>query len=154
MAHPAIDPSPMRRSGRGGPEKIEVSGFVNNTIPRAPAGAGPAGRRLWRAVLSEYELAEHEQTMLRQAVHVADLCETLQVTVDREGLFVAGRAHPALVELRQQRMLLARLIVALRVPLGEEEADPRPAGRGGGTARTGFQRRGMRGFYAVKGGRA
>ncbi|WP_262391383.1 hypothetical protein [Nocardiopsis sp. CNR-923] len=31
------------------------------------------------------------------------------------------RTHPALVELRNQRILLARLLVALRVPLGEED---------------------------------
>jgi hypothetical protein len=31
------------------------------------------------------------------------------------------RAHPAAVELRQQQMTLARIIVALRVPLGEQQ---------------------------------
>ena len=31
------------------------------------------------------------------------------------------RPHPALVELRQQRLTLARLIVSLRIPLGDQE---------------------------------
>jgi hypothetical protein len=110
-------------------------------IPKAPAGAGAAGRRLWRSILAEFELAEHELALLRQAVHVADLCEALRATVEREGLVRAGRPHPAMVELRQQRILLARLVVALRVPLGEREE--------AGSQRT--QYRGTRGVYGIRG---
>jgi hypothetical protein len=114
------------------------------SIPRAPAGAGDAGRRLWRAVLDEYELAEHELALLRQAVRVADTCEALQAVVSAEGELSTSRlgevrAHPALVELRAQRILLARLVVALRVPLGDQEEAVAP--------RT--QRRGLRGVYGV-----
>ncbi len=116
------------------------------TLPAAPRGAGAAGRRLWRAVLGEFELAEHELTLLRQAVRVADLCEHLQQRVDEEGPVLGDRAHPALVELRQQRILLARLIVALRVPLGEEEEAKSAASRS--------QRRGLRGVYGIRGGAA
>jgi hypothetical protein len=47
------------------------------SIPKAPDGAGAAGARLWRAVLADFELAEHELTLLRQAVRVADLCGRL-----------------------------------------------------------------------------
>jgi hypothetical protein len=111
-------------------------------IPKAPAGAGAAGRRLWRSVLSEFELVEHELALLRQAVHVADLCEALRATVEREGLVRAGRPHPAMVELRQQRILLARLVVALRVPLGDQEDESGPR-------RT--QYRGVRGVYGIRG---
>jgi hypothetical protein len=99
-----------------------------------------AGRALWRAVLTDYDLDEHELTLLRQACRVADACDALQAILDDEGLMAAGRAHPALVELRQQRIVLARLIVALRVPLGESEADDRQ------------QYRGARGVYAIRGG--
>lgn len=87
--------------------------------PSAPVGAQQAGRRLWRAVLAAYELDEHELVLLRQAVRVADTCEVLQAAVDADGPMLDGKAHPALVELRQQRILLARLVAALRVPLGE-----------------------------------
>jgi hypothetical protein len=55
------------------------------STPRAPAGAGEAGRKLWRAVLGEFELAEHELALLRQAVHVADTCQALKGVVDAEG---------------------------------------------------------------------
>lgn len=118
------------------------------SIPRAPEAAGTAGKRLWRAVLSEFELAEHEMALLRQAVRVADLCDQLQAVVEAEGpmLRVDGhpRTHPAVVELRQQRIVLARLVVALRVPLGDQEQDGASAGEP-----TRLQRRGTRGFYAV-----
>jgi hypothetical protein len=114
------------------------------SIPRAPIGAGDAGKRLWRAVTSDFELGEHEMVLLRQAVRVADICEALQAVVDREGALTTTRlgetrAHPALVELRNQRILLARLIVCLRVPLGD--AEDSPAGRA--------QRRGLRGVYGL-----
>ena len=88
--------------------------------------------------MADYELAEHETAILVQAVHVADLCTELQALVDEFGLMKDGRANPALVELRMQRILLARLIVALRVPLGDED-----------NART--QYRGPRGVYAMRG---
>jgi hypothetical protein len=50
------------------------------------------------------------------------------------------------VELRAQRIVLARLIVALRVPLGEEDASSNAAKHG--PAR--LQRRAARGVYALK----
>jgi hypothetical protein len=114
-------------------------------IPKPPAGARPAGAQLWRSVMGEYELAEHELALLRQAVAVVDMCTELQATVDTDGALLRGpdgiRTHPALVELRQQRILLARLVVALRVPIGDQEQEP---------AKTGaprLQRRGLRGAY-------
>ncbi len=113
-------------------------------IPTPPEGSQRAGRRLWRAVLGDYELATHELVLLEQAVHVADACDQLQSLVHEDGPMVEGRANPALVELRQQRILLARLLVALRVPLGAE--DDQPGDR--------LQYRGTRGVYAVRGGAA
>jgi hypothetical protein len=113
-----------------------------SNIPRAPSGVGPAGRRLWHSMLGDFELAEHEVSLLRQAVRVADVCEQLQGVVAEEGPLTTTRlgevkTHPAVVELRQQRLVLARLIVALRVPLGDQEEAPRPRS----------QRRGIRGVY-------
>lgn len=111
------------------------------SVPAPPVGTRAAGRRLWRSVLASFDLDEHELTLLRQAVCTADLCDLLQSIVDVEGLVLEDRAHPALVELRQQRILLARLIVALRVPMGEQE-DAAPS-------RT--QYRGVRGVYGIRG---
>ena len=91
--------------------------------------------------MTDFDLSEHELTLLRQAVAVADVCDDLQKTVAADGLLVVGKAHPALVELRQQRVLLARLIVALRVPLGDEDnQQPQRS-----------QYRGTRGVYGIRG---
>jgi hypothetical protein len=106
-------------------------------------GAGPAGQRLWRSITDAYDLDEHELALLLQACRTADTCEDLQALVDAEGLLLNGRSHPALVELRLQRVLLARLLVALRVPLADESEQPVTA-----AGRT--QRRGTRGVYAPR----
>jgi hypothetical protein len=111
------------------------------TRPAVPKTAGVAGARLWKSVLADFELDEHELTLLRQAVHAADVCAGLQALVESEGLLLEGKAHPALVELRLERILLARLIVALRVPLGEAESDS--AGR--------TPARPLRGVYGPRG---
>ncbi len=106
-------------------------------VPKPPEGVETAGKRLWQSVVEEFELAEHELALLRQAVRVADVCDELERIVRREGVLVNGRPHGALVEARQQRILLARLVTALRVPLGDEDAQ-----------RTQF--RGTRGFYGPR----
>jgi hypothetical protein len=124
---------------------------VLESIPSPPEGTKTAGRRLWKSVLSDFELEEHEQVLLVQAVRVADLCEDLQAVVDQEGplLSVDGlpRTHPAVIELRQQRLVLARLIVALRVPLGDEGQQHSSTKHGAQR----LQRRSTRGFYAIAG---
>ena len=102
----------------------------------------PEGTR--RATISrEYELGEHELVLLRQAVRVADTCTDLQAMLDRDGLLLRDRIHPASVELRLQRLLLGRLIVALRVPSGDTGSDEEGASR--------TQYRGLRGPYAPRG---
>lgn len=110
------------------------------SIPRPPEGLRKTGRSLWRTVMTDYELTEPEQVMLREACRTADLIDSLQGTLDAEGTMSESsqgiRVHPAAVELRQQRVTLARLWAALRVPLGEDEQ----AGRS--------QHRGIRGVYS------
>ncbi len=106
------------------------------TKPKVPTGTGPAGAKLWRAVLEEYDLEEHEVLLLREAVRTVDALDGLEKCVTEDGPLLSSsqgeRAHPALVEARQQRIALARLLAALRLPAGEEEAgDRRPQRRMG-----------------------
>jgi hypothetical protein len=115
-------------------------------VPAVPPGTKASGRRLWRAVLAAYELDEHETALLREAVRTVDQLDDLAAIVERDGPIVEGtngpRAHPALVESRQLRIALARVLAALRLPSGDEDAG-RP------------QRRvGVRGIYSVGGGQA
>ncbi len=76
--------------------------------PSPPRGTGRAGAALWRAVTAEYELEQHA-LLLREAIRTLDVLDDLAVRVTRDGAVVASsqgegdRAHPALVEARQQR---------------------------------------------------
>ncbi len=119
---------------------------MTESIPTPPEGLGDAGQALWAAVLGPFELDAHEVPLLEQAVHVADVCADLQKLVERDGPMVAGRANPALVELRAERLLLSRLIVALRIPLGDAQSSSKH------TVAARPQRRSLRGVYSIKGG--
>ncbi len=112
-----------------------------------PAGLRTAGKRLWRSVLQEYELEEHERAMLLEACRSLDLLDQLDAAVRRDGAMVesqqGARAHPAAVEARQQKIALARLLAALRLPAGSEgdQAEGRRPQR----------RVGARGVYGIRG---
>lgn len=116
--------------------------------PKAPQGLRAAGRRLWDSVLDEYELEEHELALLVEAVRTVDLLDQLDATVRNEGPIVTSpqgsKANPAAVEARQQKIALARLLAALRLPAGEESDTQ--AG-----ARRPQRRVGARGVYGIRG---
>ncbi|SRR6266568_6674283 len=86
------------------------------STPRPPKGLKTAGRRLYGSITAAFELEPWELVQLEQAARTADALEALQGEVDAAGPMVDGRVHPALVELRQQRITLARLVAALRIP--------------------------------------
>lgn len=107
------------------------------TAPAAPKGAGPAGRRLWRALNDLYEFEAHELVLLREAVRLTDLLTDLHAVVEEEGVVVVDekhgqRVHPAVVEARQSRLALARVLAVLRLPEGEEGEALRRPQRGAG----------------------
>lgn len=111
--------------------------------PAAPKGSSPAGRRLWASVVTDYELDEHELALLTQATRTVDLLERLhEVVVASPVLIDDDRPHPALVEARQQRIVLARLLAALRVPVGDEGGDD--------VERRPQRRVGVRGVYGLR----
>ena len=109
---------------------------------RKPAKLGPSGTALWTAVTAGYDLAEHELALLRQAVRTLDLIDELQKACDAFGPIVespqGAKANPALVEIRQQRLTVARLLAQLRIP--DDETDGRRQRRGG-----------ARGVYDIRG---
>jgi hypothetical protein len=80
---------------------------------------------------------------LREIARTADLCERLAAVVAREEPSSTVAARHAVVELRQQRITLARLIAALRLP-GGLEADADDA-----AMRARDQLRSLRGFYGM-----
>ena len=117
--------------------------------PKTPQGLRAPGKRLWSSVVDEFDLDEHELAMLVESCRTVDVLDLLDAKVRDEGPTVKGpqgtKANPALVEARQERIALARLLAVLRLPAGEEGADEKS-----GTRRP--QRRvGARGAYGIRG---
>jgi hypothetical protein len=108
-----------------------------------PVGLGWSGRKLWEATVVDFELSVHETGLLLQACRTLDSLDVLQARLDSDGTMVESpqglRAHPALPELRQQRIALARLLAALGLPTGVED-DQAPK----------RQRRSVRGVYGIQ----
>jgi hypothetical protein len=98
------------------------------TEVKPPRGTGPAGKAIWASISGAFDLEAHEVQVLGQVAKVADRIDALDRAVTRDGVLVDGRAHPALVESRLQRVTLARLLVTLRLP---DPEDVRPQRRGG-----------------------
>ncbi|MGV0618174.1 terminase [Mycolicibacterium elephantis] len=99
---------------------------MSDAVPGVPRGLKASGRRLWRSTVAEFVLAQHELALLREACRTADALDILQAHVDDDGVLDESaqgrRAHPALVELRQQRAVFGRLLAQLGIPAGEESA--------------------------------
>lgn len=111
---------------------------MSKRIPAAPPGTEASGRRLWRGVLTDWDLDEHELALLKEAVRTVDLLDRLDAIVAAEGPVIDGKAgkrvHPAAVEARQARIALARLVAVLRLPdgaEGDQSANRRPQRRPG-----------------------
>jgi hypothetical protein len=94
---------------------------VTMTKPKAPTGARAAGKRLWAAIVGEFVLNEAETVLLREMVRVVDRLDVLDAAVREQGVVVDGRVNGALVESRQQALVLAKLAATLRLPTDEQQ---------------------------------
>lgn len=116
---------------------------MTETAPKPPRDLQRSGRALWRAVVADFDLEEHERQLLHETCRTRDLCDRLQSVLDKDGPMSESsqgiRVHPAAVELRQQRITLARLLAALNVPSGETDEG------------TTGQHRAVRGVYGIRG---
>ncbi len=113
---------------------------------QAPRSLKAAGRRLWCSTVDTYVLEEHELGLLREACRAVDALEALQSIIDCDGVLDESphgkRAHPALVELRAQRICFARLVAQLGLPTGDQDGLAKdPAGS--------RQRWAARGVYGI-----
>jgi len=88
--------------------------------------------------VTDYDLDQHELVVLIETVRTLDLLDRLETTIRSEGVLVDSpqgrKANPAAVEARQQRITLARLLAALRMPAGEDGTSSQPPGRVAGPA--------------------
>lgn len=97
-----------------------------------PENLGPRGLTLWESIAEGFDLAQHEADLLHEAARVADRLDDLDAVVRRDGVTVSTpqgpKAHPALVEARQQSIVLTRLVASLRIPDEEGHAPQRRGG--------------------------
>jgi hypothetical protein len=95
-------------------------------FPAAPRGLKASGKALWKAVSGPFELEPHELSILREVCRTADAIDALQAVVDVQGVLNESsqgtRVHPALVELRAQRLAYTKLIGALELPAPDVES--------------------------------
>jgi hypothetical protein len=94
---------------------------------------GTAGRKLWRSIVKDYDLEEHELLLLREAARTVDALDRLTAEIADGRLTTYNSKgdlipHPALVEARQQRIVLTRLFASMRLPSGDDEARPQRRG--------------------------
>jgi hypothetical protein len=99
------------------------------TSKSTPRGLKIDGKRLWNSVTEDFELAEHELSVLVEACRTVDALAALQSIIEKDGVTNVSpqgvRAHPALVEARQQRVTLAKLVASLRIPLDDAQGEGR-----------------------------
>lgn len=116
-------------------------------LPAPPNGAKSGGIRLWESITAQFELEEHELAILRQMVRTIDEIDILEEALGNShiqgGNSLVSRVNPIVPELRQQRILLARLTAALRLPDGLDGMD----GKAGGALKRPARRTGPRGPY-------
>lgn len=111
-----------------------------NPRPKAPTGLQKAGKRVWRAVLEEFDLDARELLVLEQAARQADAVEALEAEVEVSGLVTRGsagqlRLSQTVTELRQARLAVSRLLSDLALPDTDEELAASRRGRRAAEAR-------------------
>src|SRR4051794_10902374 len=95
----------------------------------APDSLGPGGRALWESITRDLELRPDERALLKEAARTQDMVDALSVALEKYGPLAEGskgqlRVSPIVGELRQQRLTLVRLLGALGIPEGDEQARP------------------------------
>jgi hypothetical protein len=89
--------------------------------PVAPPGLSARGDEFWRQTVAEFDLSDSEWLLVGEVCRVLDECELLRQALDDDGIMVEGstgqrRVNPAVGELRQHRLALAKLLGQLGLP--------------------------------------
>jgi phage terminase small subunit len=101
--------------------------LAERRVPAAPAHLSASRKRLWKAILGDFELDVHELELLRLACEALERCEEARRAIARDGAYVQGRfgpkAHPAISVERDARIGAARLFREIGLD-GEPQLDP------------------------------
>jgi phage terminase small subunit len=99
-------------------------------IAKIPKGLKVAGRKFWKKVLNEYELADsHDLERLSMACKCLDTLADAEKRVDTDGLFSVNRygatvEHPGVKMIRDNRMLFVKIIRELNLDIPAPVARP------------------------------
>lgn len=103
-------------------------------VAQTPRNLNAAGRKLWDVATDQFSWADHELALLEEACRTRDRIVQLDKAVSDDGLMLISsqgmRVHPAVAEARQQRLVLARLLVSLGIPPLEDDLPPSRGVRG------------------------
>jgi P27 family predicted phage terminase small subunit len=103
---------------------------------KAPKGLGNRGRALWRSIIrqlpKDWVLDEREAVILTMAARQADDLQRLETVIAKDGAMVTGSqgqpvVNPAIVESRQARLAINRLLGELSLPDDEDDEEPKTA---------------------------
>ena len=94
-------------------------------------GLEPRGRgaTFYRTALKRYEFNQDECEILLEAARQLDLVERLHGIATAEGPMLGDRLHPAVIELRQARDLLRKLLSQLAMPDTDAGEESPPSAR-------------------------
>ena len=89
----------------------------------------PRGQEFFDDTTANYELNAGELLLLRELCRTIDTLDKLDAAIRRDGAMTTGAAghdvvHPATTEARGQRIVLHRLLAALKLPDIEGNAIP------------------------------
>lgn len=142
-----VDAEQVDGSGQDGAITV---GDIRAVAADLPEGLGDAGASLWRQVLAAvpagFALDRRDEAILALAARQADDLAALETVIDEEGTSSIGSAgqrvvHPAVLEARQSRQAIGRLLAQL--PFPDEAGSPNAASqRGRRAAQVRWSRRG------------
>lgn len=96
--------------------------------PKAPAGLGARGKRVWSQTVAQYELREDELGLLAELARSLDTLDRIDVELSKSPLMIPGstgqaRPNPLLSEARGQRMAAAQLFRSLGLSDADDVED-------------------------------
>jgi hypothetical protein len=104
---------------------VRTAPVVHTKAMNSPTDLGEPGRLFWESIVSVYSFADEpaSERLLVECARIVDRLDALDAAVRRDGAMLAtGRLNPALVESRQQQLVLGRLVNALDLRSADESA--------------------------------
>jgi phage terminase small subunit len=97
--------------------------------PRTPAGLSPRAAKFWRDARKAFDFEQSDAELLTQVCRVMTNVDALDDAIAEHGTVTEGSrgqlvTNPAIGEVRQQRLALARLLGQLGLPDPEEPDTP------------------------------